>query len=116
MTVSPLEMTDMPGETTKILGWIERLRQGDDLAFEELLLHFDGRLERLASVMLKGFPEVAAREETGDVLQGALMRLRAALRALAVAEDGRAAEAFRAADLLRLSSLQIRRELLRLVD
>src|SRR5262249_17464379 len=32
------------GETTQILGWVERYRAGDDSAMNELLLHFEGRL------------------------------------------------------------------------
>jgi len=103
--------------TTRLDAWLVRIKGGDDAAFEELLRHFGGRLAALASKMLKGFPEVAAREQTGDVLQEALLRLDRALRALAAREGGPAgAKAFQGADFFRLAALQIRRELLDLAE
>jgi hypothetical protein len=56
-------------ETTQIVGWVERLKRGDDSAFEELLIHFDARLLRLTRKRLKTFPAVRRWEQTDDVLQ-----------------------------------------------
>ena len=108
----------MDGNTTAQLdSWLIRIRDGDDSTFNELLRHFEGRLEALASKMLRRFPEVAEREQTGDVLQEAMLRLGPALRSLAVREGGPAgAGTFRTADFLRLAALQVRRELLDLLD
>ena len=44
-------------------------------AREALLSHAAGRLERLARMMLRGYPRLRRWEETGDVLQNALLRL-----------------------------------------
>lgn len=49
--------------TAQLDSWLVRIRNGDDAAFNELLRHFERRLEALASKMLKGFPEVAARAD-----------------------------------------------------
>ena len=106
--------------TTRLDAWLVRIKGGDverRAAFEELLRHFEARLEALASRMLKEFPEVAAREGTGDVLQAALWRLVQALRALVAREEFQAgAKAFQGADFFRLAALQIRRELLDLAE
>jgi RNA polymerase sigma-70 factor (ECF subfamily) len=48
-------------------------------ARDELFRHVFGRLERMARKMLRDFPTVARWEETGDILNRALIRL---LRAL----------------------------------
>jgi RNA polymerase sigma factor (sigma-70 family) len=103
--------------TTRINAWIDRIRAGDDTAFDELVRCFEGRLKGLAGQMLRGFPDLGPREQTDDVLQGALMRLHAALRALVGADKGPAAlKTLHAAELSRLAALQIRRELLDLAD
>jgi DNA-directed RNA polymerase specialized sigma24 family protein len=57
----------------------------------------------MASVMLRRFPGVARWEETGDILQGATMRL---LRSLETLSPNSVAE------FLGLAALQMRRELL----
>ena len=68
------------GETTQIVGWVERLRNGDDSAFDELLIHFEARLLRLTRKRLRAFPAVGRWEQTDDVFQAAAMRLRRALK------------------------------------
>jgi len=55
--------------------WLEQMRGGDREAREQLLNTICGRLERLARKMLGRFPNVCRWTETGDVLQGALLRL-----------------------------------------
>ena len=57
--------------------------------------------------MLQSFPDVQRRDETGDVLQGALQRLVKALRMVELNDRKH---------FLRLASLQIRRELWTLAE
>jgi RNA polymerase sigma factor (sigma-70 family) len=91
------------GETTQILGWVERLKRGDDSAFEELLMHFEARLLRLTRKRLKAYPAVRRWEQTDDVFQAAAMRLRNALKDVTPRST---------AELFGLAALQVRRELL----
>lgn len=69
-------------ETASLHVLVERIQQGDCAAQDELLNRVTSRLEPLASKMLRGFPGVKRFEETGDVLQAALMRLLAALKSV----------------------------------
>lgn len=82
------------------------LAAGNAQARDELLLKVQARLERLARKMLRDFPGVRRWEDTGDVLQHALIRL---LRAL----DEVRPESERA--FFGLAAEQIRRVLLDLV-
>jgi len=91
------------GGTTHLGQCLERLRQGDQTAGQELLRAVCKRLEKLAHVMLRDFPRVKRWEETTDVLQNALIRLHRALQTV-VPPSPR--------DFFRLATLQIRRELL----
>jgi RNA polymerase sigma-70 factor (ECF subfamily) len=68
-------MTDVSLHTIKLHGWLQRIRDGDKAAHDELLRGVGGRLERLARKMLRGFPQVRRWTETDDVLQNALVRL-----------------------------------------
>jgi RNA polymerase sigma-70 factor (ECF subfamily) len=115
---NPLELTAMGENTTARLdSWIARIREGDNAAFDELLQHFEDRLNALASKMLRGFPVVAAREQTCDVLQEAIMRLGGALKAkVARDKDLPESKTFHTADFFRLAALQVRRELLTLAE
>lgn len=95
------------GSTTiQIQGCIDRLRDGDDKAREELIGLACNRMERLTRKMLRDYPRVHRWEQTGDVLQNASMRL---YRSLEKVTPGTVVEFFR------LASLNIRRELLDLV-
>jgi len=67
-------------DTVRLHGWLDRMRAGDAAAREQLLRASCGRLERLARKMLRRFPGVARWEESGDVLQNAVLRLLRALR------------------------------------
>lgn len=78
-------------------------RGGDRNAADELLRAVSTRLDRLARKMLRNFPHVRDDYDTADVLQGACMRLLAALRTV-VPNSTR--------EFFGLSALQIRRELL----
>jgi RNA polymerase sigma-70 factor (ECF subfamily) len=89
--------------STVIQACLDQLRQGDDSARSALLECACERLTRLARKMLKGFPRVQRWEQTDDVLQNALVRLR---RALEITSP----ESVRS--FLNLAAVQIRRELI----
>jgi RNA polymerase sigma-70 factor (ECF subfamily) len=89
--------------TTVIQGCIDRLLAGDESARAELLGCAVGRLKRLASKMLKGYPAVARWEQGDDVAQNALIRLERALRKVAPPT---------ARDFFRLAAALVRRELI----
>jgi RNA polymerase sigma-70 factor (ECF subfamily) len=83
--------------------WFERMQAGDGSARDELLRATQERLEQLARRMLRKFPNVRRWTDSGDVFQGAVLRL---LRSL---------EAVRPAgvrDFFNLAAVHIRRELL----
>jgi RNA polymerase sigma-70 factor (ECF subfamily) len=94
----------MSEESTQILqDLIDRMNAGDSAALAELLEQANARLVRVARIIRKDFPRLQNHEETGDVLQKAMIRL---LRALQTVKVNTARE------FLQLSALQIRRELL----
>jgi RNA polymerase sigma-70 factor (ECF subfamily) len=93
-------------ESEQISRLVRGLRAGDGAARDELIRAALGRLERLTRKMLRAYPQVRRWEETGDVLQNALIRLDRALRA--VPPDSSRA-------FFGLAAEQIRRELLDLV-
>jgi RNA polymerase sigma factor (sigma-70 family) len=90
-------------QSTDIQACLDRLRQGDQSAHSALLESACERLTRLARKMLKGFPSVRRWEETDDVVQNALVRLRRAL-------ESTAPESVRS--FVNLAAVQIRRELI----
>src|SRR5688572_11123324 len=96
-------MTNPELDTLWLHDRVGRVRAGDRAAADELIRAVAVRLERLARRMLRDFPGVRAAAETGDVLQGALLRLVNALRDLKP-ESTR--------DFVNLAALQVRRELL----
>jgi RNA polymerase sigma factor (sigma-70 family) len=99
--------------TARLESWLVRIREGDNTAFDEVLRHFEKRLYALTSKMLKGFPEVAAREQTGDVFHNAFQQLEAALKATIAGNADRAEpKTFHTADFLRLVAFKLRQELL----
>ena len=89
--------------SVQIQACLNRLRDGDESARGELLNGACDRLSRLAHKMLKSYPNVQRWEQTGDVLQNALLRLQRTLQQMTV-ETSR--------DFFRLGALHIRRELL----
>lgn len=89
--------------TVIIAGHLQRLRDGNSSAINDLLNHSSDRLLHLTRKMLAGFSGVKKHEQTDDVLQNALLRLTRALQE-SVPEDSR--------HYFRLAALQIRRELI----
>jgi RNA polymerase sigma-70 factor (ECF subfamily) len=89
--------------STTLQYWLDRLRQGDPAARNELIRHSRDRLRLLTRQMLRRFPGVRQWEDTSDVLQNVLVRL-----ARALADVNPAAPR----DFLRLAATQIRRELI----
>jgi RNA polymerase sigma factor (sigma-70 family) len=83
--------------------WLERFRDGDPSARNELLHHSRERLRLLTHQMFRKFARVHRFEETSDVLQYALIRLDRALGAVDVTSSR---------DFFRLSAFHIRRVLL----
>jgi RNA polymerase sigma-70 factor (ECF subfamily) len=55
--------------------WLDRMQAGDAAARNELMRLVSTRLEQLARQMLRRFPNVRRFNETGDVVQGAVVRL-----------------------------------------
>jgi RNA polymerase sigma factor (sigma-70 family) len=96
-----------PLDTVAIDDLLDRARAGCPAAWDELLRRSERRLEHLARRMLRGFPAVRRAEDTADVLQGAMIRLMRALRAVRPASTR---------EYFGLAAEQIRRELLTLAD
>lgn len=53
--------------------------QGDDHAFNELLIRFEGRLRCLTQRMLRNYPRLRRWEQTDDIFQKSLIRLHRSL-------------------------------------
>jgi RNA polymerase sigma-70 factor (ECF subfamily) len=96
-------VADPSPQSLLIQGYLDRLREGDQAARDELLNCACERLRRLTRKMIKGYPNVHRWEQTDDVLQNAVLRLQRTLQQLPVAT---------AHDFYRLAALHIRRELL----
>jgi RNA polymerase sigma-70 factor (ECF subfamily) len=94
-------MTD--SSTTRIQNCLDRLRDGDTTARDDLVACACDRLQRLARKMLNDYRGVRRWEETGDVFQNAMVRLCRALETVSPAT---------ARDFYRLAAVQIRRELI----
>jgi RNA polymerase sigma-70 factor (ECF subfamily) len=88
---------------TAVLGrWLERLREGDEAARNEVISHACRRLEALTRWMLRDDPRLRRWEQTGDVLQNAVLRLHRSLASLRPES---------ASQFYGLAAVQIRREL-----
>lgn len=96
-------MNDPELQTTTLHNLIDRIQGGDDVARDELLRRVCDRLERLCRKMLGRFPGVRRWEQTGDVLQNALMRLLRSLQQIRPASTR---------DFFGLAAEHIRRELI----
>lgn len=96
-------MTDPTLHTPQLEGWLGRIQAGDASARNELVQAIQGRLEQLARRMLRRYPGVARWAETGDVFQGAVMRLLRALETVSPASTR---------DFLNLAAAIVRRELI----
>jgi RNA polymerase sigma-70 factor (ECF subfamily) len=98
-----LPMGGSYGASTAIKACLERWRDGDASAREDLIRRSSRRLHQLASKMLRGYPSVKRWEQTDDVLQSATIRLDRALAELRPTS---------VADFIGLAALQIRRQLI----
>ena len=98
----PATPSPSPG-TAQLHGWINRIQAGDESARDELVRAFSARLEQLARLKLRDFPGVARWEQTGDVMNAAVLRLQRALSAV-TPESPR--------HFYNLAGIQVRRELL----
>ena len=96
-------MLDASPQTEELHGWLARMRAGDPAATDELIRRVGQRLQRLTRHMLRGHPALKRWTQTDDVLQGALLRL---LRALRAVQPGGTREFFA------LAAQQVRRELI----
>ncbi len=73
-------MSDAEFRTTLLHRCLDRLRAGDDSAYDDLIDYTGERLRVLASRLLRNFPAVHRFEDTQDVLQNAHLRLLRDLR------------------------------------
>jgi RNA polymerase sigma factor (sigma-70 family) len=89
--------------TGRVEACIRRLGLGDDAARDELISLVCDRMQLMARRMLRGFPHVRRWDETGDVVQNAIMRLYRSLGKI-TPRDSRG--------FLGLAAVHIRRELL----
>ena len=96
-------MSDELGYTTRLQGLLDRWSAGDESAMDEIIVHSQDRLRRMASRMLAAKPHVGRWNQTDDVLQNALVRLHRSLKA--VKPDSKRA-------FTGLAAIQIRRELI----
>ena len=95
---------ELPGQTTtELQRWLDLLKSGDEQGRTKLLDRACERLRLLARRMLRGYPLVRRWEETGDVLNAAMLRL---FRALLDVQP----ESLR--HFFNLAATQIRRELI----
>jgi RNA polymerase sigma-70 factor (ECF subfamily) len=95
-------MGEVNGHTAILGRWLERLREGDEAARRELINHVCGRLEALTRSMLRHYPRLRRWEQTGDVLQNAVLRLHRSLETVQPESP---------AQFYGLAAAQIRREL-----
>ncbi len=89
--------------TASLHNMLARFQDGYAPALDELIRRTGERLEHLAHKMLRDYSAVRAHEQTGDVLQNALIRLTRSLREVQPPST---------ADFFRLAAEQIRRELI----
>jgi RNA polymerase sigma-70 factor (ECF subfamily) len=73
-------MSDAPLDTLRLQLCVERWRAGDREAADRLFRGVGQRLEQIARKMLRGFPAVREWADTGDVLQGSVLRLLSTLQ------------------------------------
>jgi RNA polymerase sigma factor (sigma-70 family) len=100
-------MGEVNGHTAILGRWLERLRQGDQTAAEkarnEVINLACERLEALTRRMLRHYPRLRRWEQTGDVLQNAVLRLHRSLATVRPHSPGQ---------FYGLAATQIRRELI----
>ena len=90
-------------QTAEIHNWLDRMKQGDPKALDELFRRVSSRLERIARNMLKRFARVARWADAEDIVQSASVRLMRALKEVRPATKRQ---------FYALAATQIRREML----
>ena len=90
-------------DTFFMQGCIDRYRAGERAAMDDLLRAAGARLEKLSKRMTRTFPNVRDQADSGDVLQGSLVRLLRTLQTLRPATTR---------DFFNLAAVHFRRELL----
>lgn len=96
-------MSEHQGFTTKLEGLLNRCAEGDESAIDDLIVHSQERLRRMASRWLANENVVSRWNQTDDLLQNSLVRLHRALKAVKPVNK----KAF-----IGLAATQIRRELI----
>ena len=96
-------LPDASLDSIQLRDLIERTRAGDRAAEDQLVRAILGRFRALARRMLKLYPAVHQWEQTGDVVQDALVRLLRALRTVTPPTTR---------DFFNLAAEQIRRQLI----
>ena len=97
-------MDQQASEQTKAIeSWVQRLKEGDAEAREQLLQLASDRLRHLTRRIKKDFARIARWEETDDIFQQAVLRLYTAMESV---------ELQSATHFLRLAAQQIRRQLI----
>ncbi len=100
-------MENLGSHSANLQRWLDQLHQADKTGFEqarsEIIRHACDRLEVLTSKMLRANPRLRRWEQTGDVLQNALIRLHRSLETV---------QPQSVAQFYGLAATQIRRELI----
>jgi RNA polymerase sigma factor (sigma-70 family) len=73
-------MNEHNGYTTRLNELLDRWNAGDSSAIDDIIMHSQERLRRMASRMLADKPHVGRWSQTDDVLQNALVRLHRSLK------------------------------------
>ena len=72
-------MNEQKGFTTRLEGLLDRWAGGDESAIEDLIVHSQERLRRMASRWLANENVVSRWNQTDDLLQNTLVRLHLSL-------------------------------------
>lgn len=96
-------MSDDSVVTKEIHDWLDRMKQGDPTALDELFRRVTSRLERITRNMLKRFARVQRWTDAEDIVQSASLRLIRALKEVRPASKRQ---------FYALAATQIRREIL----
>jgi RNA polymerase sigma-70 factor (ECF subfamily) len=90
-------------DTIRLQSLLDRMHAGDAKAVDELIRGFQVRLEQLSRKMLRAYPKLRRWEDTGDIVQGAFLRLLRSLQNVRPSSTR---------GFLGLAGLQIQRELI----
>lgn len=72
-------MVSSPGNTTQLQALLDKAGEGDQTAYDELIVQASDRLLKLTRKMLRSYPHLRRWEQTDDVFQNAVMRLHRSL-------------------------------------